>query len=468
MPFLGVAGIGGLIAFLKAGSLPSAVTGGTLSEDSTYFYRTFTGSSTLTVTGGILKADILAVAGGGSTSTGSPRSGGGGAGGVLYQSAASFIPTNYAVTVGAGAASVTGNLNGLQGNASTISSFTAVGGGYGGGYEVTSGVPTGGNGGSGGGGGVQYLGPVYQGGTATAGQGNNGGAGLAEPVGGWVAGGGGGGAGGVGTAASGNSTASNTQTPGNGGPGTNTYSSWHTATGTGVSGYIGGGGAGGGINSGGSNIYGTAGSGGGGSFSAGTVNTGGGAGSGGFAGGSGLVIVRYLKTAVKPSTSAYELIGTINLTSTQTSLNFTNFPASQYRHLQLRMAVRTVEAAAASSFVMQFNGDTGNNYSWHHLRGNGSSVLTGQSSATSVMYPGAINGNSATAGAFSFKVIDILDFSSPSKNTTIRAVGGEVASSEVGLYSSAWYNTAPVTAIKMYASADFAIGTRVSLYGVRG
>lgn len=268
-------------------------TGGDITSDGSYIYHTFKANGTFTPTTALV-ADVLLVAGGGSTNSVSPRAGGGGAGGLLYSAANSLSATGYPVVVGAGAAATSAAGNGLKGADSTALSLTAVGGGYGGGYESpTSGV--GGTGGSGGGGGTVYLGPVQAGGSGTAGQGNAGGAGLAEPTGGWTAGGGGGGAGASGTAASGNSSAGSQQTPGNGGNGASTYSTWPPVLAVSANGYLAGGGAGGGINSSASNIYGTAGLGGGGSFSAGSTNTGGGAGSGGFAGGSGIVIIRYPK-----------------------------------------------------------------------------------------------------------------------------------------------------------------------------
>ena len=60
------------------------VTGGTLTSDATYFYRTFTANGTLGITGPDLTADILVIAGGGGgggADNNGPFGGGGGAGG---------------------------------------------------------------------------------------------------------------------------------------------------------------------------------------------------------------------------------------------------------------------------------------------------------------------------------------------------------------------------------------------------
>jgi len=80
--------------------IPLALTGGTLTSDATYYYRTFTSSDTLGVTGGPVTADVLVIAGGGSG--GVYRGGaGGGAGGLLYTASQSLATNTYVVTIGA-------------------------------------------------------------------------------------------------------------------------------------------------------------------------------------------------------------------------------------------------------------------------------------------------------------------------------------------------------------------------------
>lgn len=264
-------------------NVAKATGGDIVTTDGTYWYHGFLSSGVFAPTQA-LNADVLVVAGGAAGS-----GGGGGAGGVLLHSSQSLAISNYAITVGAGGTS------GLAGSNSQFASLTAsIGGGAGGGYNEGSNNLV--AGGSGGGGGAKWNTSLFNqaGGAATSGQGNAGGTGLSQgPVGvSNVNGGGGGGAGGTG----GNAT---TGVGGAGGAGTSAYSTWLSATGLGVSGFIAGGGGGGSYANGGA-----AGSGG---ASAGTTtsaqnaiaNTGSGAG-GGYAGGggaaqggSGLVIVRY-------------------------------------------------------------------------------------------------------------------------------------------------------------------------------
>jgi len=279
-----------LYGVAKLGTTPAIVpyaTGGdTIMTDGTYWYHTFLSSGTFTPAKG-LSCDVLVVAGGGGSGG---YNGAGGAGGLSYQSGRS-VSSAATVTIGAGGAGG-GNqsTNGTNGSNSVFDTITSNGGGGGG--AITNNGNAGGSGGGGANG--TNGGASNQGSSGGAtGFGFAGGNGLNAPT----LGGGGGGAGAVGANAGGG-------VAGNGGAGVNTYSTWLSATGTGVSGFIAGGGGGGNDNGATGATGGSGGGGAGGRHStsaggAGVANTGGGAGGnnvnyfGSPAGGSGLVIVRY-------------------------------------------------------------------------------------------------------------------------------------------------------------------------------
>jgi hypothetical protein len=265
----------------------SKATGGIVSYDSTYYYHMFPYSGTFTPTAAI-SADVLVIAGGGAGS--SNLGGGGGAGGLLYSSSQSLTTTAYTITVGAGGTGGTSGSPyvGTNGGNSSISgsgftTLTATGGGAGGaGVGATSGS----GGSSGGNRGSDAVG------TAVSGQGNVG----ANSY--YINNGGGGG--GANTAGS----AGDSSKGGNGGDGKNTYSSFATATQTGVNGYYAGGGGGAGYGAA-SKTKGFAGLGGatdgtatsGATTLSAVANTGSGSGGAWDAasgnGGSGIVIIRY-------------------------------------------------------------------------------------------------------------------------------------------------------------------------------
>jgi hypothetical protein len=267
--------------------VPYATGGDTIMTDGTYWYHTFISSGTFTPQKAIT-CDYLVVAGGGSGGSG----GGGGAGGLRstvtatggggsLESALSLGTSAYTVTIGAGGASIgAANSIGNAGSNSVFSTITSTGGGAGAAYGGN-----GGNGGSGGGGSSQ----TQNAGTGTANQGYAGAKGFSGT---YYQGGGGGGANGT------PAQPGDTGAGGVGGSGVSTSISGSSVTYAGGAGgagqlTIGTGGSGGGGNGGAYNTTTNA--------TAGTANRGGGGGGSyaglainAAAGGSGIVIVRYL------------------------------------------------------------------------------------------------------------------------------------------------------------------------------
>jgi hypothetical protein len=304
------------IAAVGASPTPKA-TGGAIYSDTDYWYHVFASNGTFTPSQA-LTADVLIVAGGGGGGGGTSaagRGGGGGAGGYGSLTAQSLTSgTGYTCTVGAGGSTTVAS-NGVNGGNSTFNATTLTGGGGGASWNSGgSGFGNGSAGGSGGGAGQFYgaTDTVLGGAASPSGQGYAGGSGITTG-GGNFSGCGGGGAGAVGTSVT---TSGSVAVYTTGGVGLSTHSSWGVATGIGqnVNGtyYIAGGGGGtessvagnnstysqGGYGGGGVGSYGATGA-----RVAGTAGlafTGGGGGGGGENvtagnGGSGVVIVRYLK-----------------------------------------------------------------------------------------------------------------------------------------------------------------------------
>lgn len=285
------------------------VTGGTLTSDATYYYRTFTTNGTLDISVAPLTADYLVLSGGGAGGYGymqyskvgnlfSGTGGGGGCGGVTYLTSQNLTTGSRAITIGAGG---TGSKiqSVRQGSASSFNGYSPTGGGAGGGGSN-------GAAGGGGGGGFGSWNDNSTAGAGTGGAGNNGGFaggnGFGDTGTQTGAGGGGGGLGAVGQAAYrwDSGTGFLYARGGNGGNGATYFGTVY-----------GGGGGGGAFNF--SNIpISTGGTGGGGNGAsgqnttptAGTANRGAGGGgamrsnNNGANGGSGIVVVRYTRAQV--------------------------------------------------------------------------------------------------------------------------------------------------------------------------
>jgi len=168
---------------------------------------------------------------------------------------------------------------------------------------------------------------------------------------------------------------------------------------------------------------------------------------------------------------SFELIATTVLPSAQSSVVFdvSSF-ASTYKHLQIRAVMTTTTNSNAP--YLRMNGDTGSKYSWHSLVGNSSFVASQNVVSQPWINVGGAWWGIPTGTAPSVSIIDILDFSSTTKNKTIRALSGQAIASanSVALFSGAWQNTSAITSltIPLSGATQFSAGSRFSIYGIRG
>lgn len=185
---------------------------------------------------------------------------------------------------------------------------------------------------------------------------------------------------------------------------------------------------------------------------------------------SGLVGTKY--NNVSADNYYMEPIYTTLLPSTVSTFTFSNIPQG-YKHLQIRCLVRMNRADTADNMSIQFNGDTGSNYSFHDIRGDGSGAYAEAGSSISAMYIPDLFATSPNANFFSPVITDILDYRSTDKFKTIRSLSGYNTNSSPGaaaFSSGNWRNTAPITSITFgsrYGSGLIS-GSRFSLYGIRG
>ena len=158
------------------------------------------------------------------------------------------------------------------------------------------------------------------------------------------------------------------------------------------------------------------------------------------------------------------------------SISFTSIPAT-YQHLQIRLMGRSTSTTADGNFInVQFNSDTGANYTFHQLAGDGgSATAAGLSSQTSTILQ-RLSSDAMNASAYGTIVCDILDYASGNKNKTIRALGGfdtnggTASTGKIFLTSGAWLNSS--TAISSISltpdTGNFKQYTSAALYGIKG
>lgn len=187
----------------------------------------------------------------------------------------------------------------------------------------------------------------------------------------------------------------------------------------------------------------------------------------------GVIASSIAKGGFTPS-SSYDALATYTVGSGGASyIEFAGLPTGgQYTHLQIRGIVRSNRSAVEDQIKIQFNTDTGSNYAWHWLIGDGSSASA--QNGTSTASPWAIEsaGNTATASAFGALVLDVLDFSNTSKYKTLRGLSGYDGNGNgtVILGSNLWMNTSAINSIKLSPIYGSSINqySQFSIYGVRG
>jgi hypothetical protein len=169
---------------------------------------------------------------------------------------------------------------------------------------------------------------------------------------------------------------------------------------------------------------------------------------------------------------AFDLLETTTLTSSASSVTFSGLGAySDYKHLQIRAVGRSDRATAASSLIrLQFNSDTGSNYAHHMIYADGTSVNSAASTSQVGIDRIGLTGPTGIANVFAANVIDILDFSNTSKNTTVRILYGYAQTENtIRLASGLWMNTNAVTSITLSErfAANIIAGSRFSLIGIK-
>ena len=157
-----------------------------------------------------------------------------------------------------------------------------------------------------------------------------------------------------------------------------------------------------------------------------------------------------------------------------TSVTFSSIPGT-YKHLQVRCILRDNDVQTdGNPIYVRLNGST-SGYAYHGLEGNGTSAYSFSGTSQDRMYFSRACSNGATASVFGVLVLDILDYTSTTKNKTVRGIGGfdgNAAGSKIALGSGLWANTSAVTSVTFLpqhspSQYSWVQHSTFSLYGIR-
>ena len=176
-------------------------------------------------------------------------------------------------------------------------------------------------------------------------------------------------------------------------------------------------------------------------------------------------ILGSLSGGVAAATGSYESIASASGTGSSNVITFSSIPSS-YASLQ----IRCLWVTDGWSVKIRFNSDSGNNYAYHRLVGNGSTASSdGYASESFIdLDAGGLTGTEQSVG-----IIDIHDYASTTKNKTVRQFTGldrNTTNGRVRLVSGLWVNTAAINTITFTAdnSQPFTTTSTFALYGIKG
>lgn len=166
--------------------------------------------------------------------------------------------------------------------------------------------------------------------------------------------------------------------------------------------------------------------------------------------------------------ATYEPIATTTLGSDQASYTFSSIPATYTDLILIVNMQSTYSGDAGNGARLQFNGDTGSNYSDTNLRGNGSSASSYRQSSVSSIQFGLLpsSGGGTPAGTLGVGIAQIMNYAN---TTTYKTVLGRTNNSFAFIEASAglWRSTSAINSITYFGDGNIKAGSSLTLYGIK-
>jgi len=161
--------------------------------------------------------------------------------------------------------------------------------------------------------------------------------------------------------------------------------------------------------------------------------------------------------------TTYEPIATTTLGTAAASITFSSIPAT---YTDLRLVIVATASTAAPDIQVQFNSDSGSNYSHTRLIGTGSSAISGQSSNQTYTY---VDYTGLSTTIPSLYEMDIFSYAGSTFKTMLAKTSEDRnGSGDIFTSVSLWRSTSAITSIYLFLSAyNFATGTTATLYGIK-
>lgn len=163
--------------------------------------------------------------------------------------------------------------------------------------------------------------------------------------------------------------------------------------------------------------------------------------------------------------STYTPIATTTLATATSSVTFSSIP-STYTDLICVVDAKLVSGATSTNLVGYLNSDTGNNYSWTRLFGDGSSAASDRASNYGSMILAAA-GFLSNANPTNY-IIQINNYANTTTYKTVLS-RSNFAGNGTDAIVNLWRNTAAITTLKLQTqiSNNMIAGSTFTLYGIK-
>ncbi len=160
-----------------------------------------------------------------------------------------------------------------------------------------------------------------------------------------------------------------------------------------------------------------------------------------------------------PAGSTYSTIATTTTGGSTSSVTFSSLGS----YTDLRLVIDAIGVGTGYVSV-QFNSDTGTNYSLTRLGGNGSTASSNRASSQT-----SIDLSWSAAYTSSGRLLETVDFMNYGNSTTYKTLLSRAgkADNAVDAIVGLWRSTSAITSINLMAmSANYAAGSTFTLYGI--
>jgi len=172
-----------------------------------------------------------------------------------------------------------------------------------------------------------------------------------------------------------------------------------------------------------------------------------------------------------PAGATYEPIATSTLGSDSNYITFSSI--SGYTDIVAVLNVRSTTASNFSdNYVRLATGgggvDTGTNYSYTRLVGDGTSPTSSRTTSQTQLVGGIIPANNAGANVFGLCILHFMSYTGSTNKTVLTNCASDNNGSGYAIRDVAlWRNTGAITSIQFFTNGNYKTGSTFTLYGIK-